>query len=153
MNYIKTYAVHILFGLCSTVPIGFTNFLIALLLAGQRPLTINGISSLIALMSWGVYGYLCGKYKDNSFLKFNIVFWAIGILVAISSVWIITGPDAIMTILGFLSIVYIGPVYGLSYFVWGISRNIVFLITGILIHFIIGIIGYKMGRIKDGGNV
>ena len=149
MNYIKTYAIHILFGLCSTVPIGFTNFLIALLLSGQKPLTINGISSLIALMSWGLYGYLCGKHMDKSFLRFNIVFWTIGIFVVISSIWIKTAPDTLMTILGFLSIVYIGPVYGLSYFVWDMSKNTVFLIIGILIHLTIGIIGYKMGKIKD----
>jgi hypothetical protein len=152
MNYIKTYTIHILFGIFSTAPIGFTNFLVALLLAEQKPLTVNAISSLIALLSWGLYGYLCGRYKDKSFLKFNIVFWTIGIFVVISSIWVTTGPDMIMTIVGFLSIVYIGPIYGLSYFAWGAGTNILFLITGILIYFNTGIVGYKIGEIKDDEN-
>lgn len=145
MNYIKTYTIHILFGLCATIPIGFTNFLIALLLAGQKPLTINAISSLVALISWGVYGYLCGIYNDKSFLKFNTVFWSIGIFIVISSIFIQTGREPFIGILGFLSIIYIGPIYGLSYFVWDISKSILFLICGIIVHFIMGFVGYKIG--------
>jgi hypothetical protein len=133
----------ILLGLCLGVPFTIINF--SGYLKGNTPSIFQIFSSIVFLLLWLLWGvHYNYRNKDSTiFLKFSTLYW----ISAFVFVFVMNGIDWIVFSIPTV-IIFLGPLYGLRYYIPNVSYES-FAYISLIVAYAISLIGSLLGYITN----